>query len=122
MSPVTTDVPGAADSEPGMVDGFPTSTAIDAVATGCALISSNPRGEDRVFRAGIEYLRVPEDDPAALVDALVQLRDDPGLRAALARKGRDRIEGLMPVVDGVAQKLAVMGLRAIPPQRDSGSA
>jgi len=119
---VTTDVPGAADSEPGMVDGFPTSTAIDAVATGCALISSNPRGEDRVFRADIEYLRVPEDDPAALVRGLERLRDDPPLRAALARNGRDRIHALMAVRDGVAQKLAVMGLRAAPPRRDSGSA
>lgn len=110
VSPVAADTACDEGGEPGMSDGFPTSTAIDAVATGCALITSNPRGETRVFRPDVHYLAIPPRDPAALASALRRLRDDAELRQRLAESGMLRVRERMSVDRGVREKLAVMGI------------
>ena len=68
VSPATLDVGNDENAEPGTIDGFPSSTAVDAMATGICLVTSNPRGEHRVVRPGEHYIEVPDRDPDALAD------------------------------------------------------
>ena len=93
-SPVTRDDVDAGEGE-GMVDGFPTTAATDAMATGAVLVSSNPRHEHRVFEPGRHYVEVPERDPGALVAALLSLADDRDALAALADRGAGRVRERM---------------------------
>jgi glycosyltransferase involved in cell wall biosynthesis len=98
--------------EVGLVDGFPTTTAADALATGCALVHSNPRADHRVLEPGTHYLEIPERDSEALAAAVRRLAGDRPLRDELASRGADRIRTAMDV-DAVLQvKLAAMGLAA----------
>ncbi|MFN8104099.1 MAG: glycosyltransferase [Acidimicrobiia bacterium] len=107
VSPVTRDEVDAGEGA-GMVDGFPTTAATDAMATGAALISSNPRGEHRVFSPGLHYEELPERDPAALAAALVSFAADRGALAALARRGADRVRERMSTERIVSYKLATL--------------
>jgi glycosyltransferase involved in cell wall biosynthesis len=110
VSPVTRDTFGGEGSEPGTVDGFPTSTAIDAMSTGALLVSSNPRGDRTVVLPGEHYVEIPERDPNALAETLRTLRADPEWRRRVADAGMRRIHEEMSVERGVAEKLAAMGL------------
>ncbi|MEA2481524.1 MAG: hypothetical protein QOJ07_3446 [Thermoleophilaceae bacterium] len=112
VSPVTTDTFSDEKSEPGTVDGFPTSTAVDAMATGICLVTSNPRQEHRVVRPAEHYVEIPERDPEALAAVLTELRDDRAARLAVAERGMRRIRETMAVELGVAGKLRAMGLAA----------
>lgn len=109
VSPVTRDEEDFGEGA-GMVDGFPTTAATDAMATGCALVSSNPRGEERVFQEGKHYLGVPERDPAALAGALRCLAADRQATATLAREGAARVRERMSVQAITREKLDLMGL------------
>ncbi|MFK9094784.1 glycosyltransferase [Bacillus salipaludis] len=40
------------------LDGFPTTAAADAMATGCLLVSTNPRNERYILERGLDYLEV----------------------------------------------------------------
>lgn len=111
VSPVSTDRPDEPDGEPGMVDGFPTTCARDAMATGCCLVSANPRGERRVFRPGVDYIEIPERDPEALAKVLLDLRDDPALYRRIAPSGSARVRERVSVRATVETKLQAMGLR-----------
>lgn len=106
-SPVTRDDVDAGEGA-GMVDGFPTTAATDAMATGSALVSSNPRREHRVFTPGRHYVEVPERDPEALASALRALADDRDALAALARSGAERVREAMSARAIVSHKLDVV--------------
>jgi glycosyltransferase involved in cell wall biosynthesis len=110
VSPVSVEGPDAPPGEVGVVDGFPTTAASEAVASGCALIGSNPRGEDWLLRAGEHYLEIPMHDPDALADALRALATDRRERDRLARAGAQRLREVGDVRRVVAAKLAAMGL------------
>jgi glycosyltransferase involved in cell wall biosynthesis len=114
VSPVRPEGPDGPPGEVGLVDGFPTSTACEALASGCALISSNPRQEDWILRAGEHYAEVPMGDPDALAAALDDLERDRGLRDALASRGAVRIKEIMDVNAVARAKLAAMGLVSAP--------
>ncbi|MBX7158666.1 MAG: glycosyltransferase [Acidimicrobiia bacterium] len=103
-SPVTRDDVDAGEGA-GMVDGFPTTAATDAMATGAALVSSNPRREHRVFEPGRHYVEVPERDPGALASALRAFADDRDELAALSRRGADRVRERMSASAIVSAKL-----------------
>ena len=118
VSPVTVDTFSDEKSEPGTVDGFPTSTAVDAMATGICVVTSNPRAEHRVVRPDEHYVEIPERDPAALAATLRRLRDDRAARLDVAARGMRRIRETMAVERGVAQKLSVMGLDRVASARD----
>lgn len=109
VSPATLDVGDDENAEPGTVDGFPSSTAVDAMATGMCLVTSNPRAEHRVVRPGEHYVEVPDRDPDALARTLRELRDDPERRRRVAISGMQRIREVMAVDRGVADKLEAMG-------------
>jgi glycosyltransferase involved in cell wall biosynthesis len=95
--------------ELGVIDGFPTTAAAEAVASGCALVASNPRREFRGLRPGSDYVDVPERDPTAVADALIDLRRDRRRLAGLAAHGAARVRAFATEVV-VPQKLTTMGL------------
>jgi glycosyltransferase involved in cell wall biosynthesis len=109
ISPVRAEAAGLPD-EGGVVDGFPTTAASEALASGLALISSNPRGEDWLLRSGEHYLEVPVADPQALAAAITHLAEVPAERQRLARAGAERLREVGDVRAVVAAKLAAMGL------------
>ena len=102
----------------GTIDGFPTTAAAEAMASGCALVSSNPRREFRGLRPDLHYVDVPEREPEALVDALKMLQADREQLAALAARGAARVRAFATEIV-VPQKLAAMGLPA--PQQAANS-
>jgi glycosyltransferase involved in cell wall biosynthesis len=110
VSPVSVEGPDAPKGEVGVIDGFPTTAASEALASGCALISSNPRGEDWLLRPGEHYLEIPMHDPDALAAALLSLAADRAERDRLARVGAHRLREIGDVRHVVAAKLAAMGL------------
>jgi glycosyltransferase involved in cell wall biosynthesis len=110
VSPVRPSGMEGQPGEVGLVDGFPTSTACEALASGCALISSNPRGEDWILTAGEHYLEIPMQDPAALARGLDDLERDRDLRDALAERGAARIREVMNVREVARAKLEAIGM------------
>jgi glycosyltransferase involved in cell wall biosynthesis len=110
ISPVRAEGQDAPPGERGVVDGFPTTAASEALCSGLALISSNPRGEDWILRAGEHYAEIPVADPAALAETITRLAADPAERARLARDGAARLREIGDVRAVVAAKLAAMGL------------
>ena len=110
VSPVRAEAQDAPPGERGVVDGFPTTAASEAVISGLALISSNPRGEDWLLRAGDHYREVPVANAPALAEAIAELAADPAERSRLARDGAARLREIGDVRSVVAAKLAAMGL------------
>ena len=120
ISPVRPEGPDGPPEELGLIDGFPTTTASEALASGCALISSNPRDDHWVLAAGEHYLEIPVQDHVALAGALDQLERDRGLRDRLAEQGASRVREMMDVHATTRLKLGVMGFD-VAAARASGS-
>jgi glycosyltransferase involved in cell wall biosynthesis len=99
--------------EIGVIDAFPTSSAAEALATGCALVSSNPRGDEWILAPETDFLAVPARDAGALAEALRRLADDRDLRDTLAARGAARIREVTDVDRVVDAKLAAMGLAKV---------
>ena len=115
VSPVRDSGDDAAPGEVGLLDGFPTSTACDALASGCALVSSNPRGDPWPLTPEEHFIEIPPSGRATRVaDALRRLEADRALRDALAARGAARIREAMDVGRVVDEKLRAMGLAAAP--------
>jgi glycosyltransferase involved in cell wall biosynthesis len=75
----------------GNRDGLPT-TLLEAMALGTPCVSTDVTGIPELVRDGETGLLVPQNDPAALAEALARLLDDAELRVALAARARRRIE------------------------------
>lgn len=120
VSPVRPEGPDGPPEELGLIDGFPTTTASEALASGCALVSSNPRGDHWVLAAGEHYLEIPVQDHVALAAALDQLERDRALRDRLAQQGASRVREMMDVQETTRLKLGVMGFD-VAAARASGS-
>ena len=74
---------------PNWKEQFGPRATVEAMASGVPVVGSNSGAiPDVIADAG---LIVPEGDVEALAAALRRLRDDPALRAELARRGRDRV-------------------------------
>lgn len=78
---------------PSHREGFSRS-AMEAAATGCALVLTDIRGCREVGAHGEHLLLVPPRDPAGLTAAVGRLLGDPPLRARLAGAGHDRAHAL----------------------------
>jgi glycosyltransferase involved in cell wall biosynthesis len=114
VSPVRPEGPDAHPAEVSLVDGFPTTTASEALASGCALVSSNPRGEHWLVEPDVHYLEFPVRDADALADALRRLEADRDLRDRMAEQGAARVREVMDVRHVVDAKLRAMGLTGAP--------
>ncbi len=66
-------------------------TVLEAMASGCAVIAPGITSIPEV--AGDAALLVPRSDAVLLGEALARVLDDPGLREALAERGRRRAAG-----------------------------
>jgi glycosyltransferase involved in cell wall biosynthesis len=110
VSPVRPEGPDGQPGEIGLVDGFPTTTACEALASGCALVSSNPRSEHWIVEPGEHFIEFPVQDADALADALRRLEADRDLRDRLAEQGAARIREVMDVRRVVDAKLRAMEL------------
>jgi glycosyltransferase involved in cell wall biosynthesis len=74
---------------PSHREGFPRA-AMEAAASGLAVVATDVRGCRQVVDDGVTGTLVPLRSPAALADALRALGDDPARRAAMGEAGRAR--------------------------------
>jgi glycosyltransferase involved in cell wall biosynthesis len=109
LSPVSAESPGPSGSGEGMIDGFPTQAAVDAMSSGCLLVSANPLGDHRVFEPGVHYVECAADT-ISLRETLRELASDPQRMRAIADAGAARVRERMDVRLGVEAKLALIGL------------
>jgi glycosyltransferase involved in cell wall biosynthesis len=65
---------------------------LEAMASGCAVVSTDTYGVREYLDHGQNGLVVPVDDPNALADAIERLLDDPELAESLARAGCRTVE------------------------------
>jgi len=72
---------------PSHREGFPRA-AMEAAASGVAIVATNIRGCREVVDNGVNGLLVPKKDPAALAAAIDQLVRDPSARKAMGEQGR----------------------------------
>ncbi len=66
---------------------------LEAQACGCPVIAADVAGLASVVRDGVTGYLVSGHDPAAYADRLARLLDDPGLAAAMGRRGRLLAQG-----------------------------
>ncbi len=64
----------------------------EAMAAARPVIAADDGGPREIVTHGVDGLRVPPGDVAALSDAILQLAEDPALRAELGRRGRQTVE------------------------------
>ena len=76
---------------PSLYEGSSLAT-LEAMAAGCAVVSSAIPGTDELITHEEDGLLVPPNDPAALTEALRRLLEDPELRRRLGRAARARVE------------------------------
>ena len=84
-------VPSIHDTS-GNVDGLP-NTALEAMASGTALVATGVGGLGSVAADGLTARLVPERDARALANAIADLLNDPERRQSLGRRARDMICG-----------------------------
>ncbi|HSG65054.1 MAG TPA: glycosyltransferase [Gammaproteobacteria bacterium] len=87
-------------------EGLP-KTVIEAMACGVATVATRVGGVAEIIEDGRNGLIVPPGDPQALAQALLRLHDQPDLRAALGRAGRERIGSALRVEDTIARTAAL---------------
>lgn len=74
----------------GDKDGIPTAL-LEAMAAGCAIVSTDAGSILEVIDDGIEGLLVPQFNASALAEAVVRLAEDDTLRGRLSRGAIDRV-------------------------------
>jgi glycosyltransferase involved in cell wall biosynthesis len=75
---------------PSLSEGWPLPPA-EAAACGCAIVSTGNKGVREYIEHGRTGLLSPPGDPESLANNVCLLVENEGLRAKLARAGRDRI-------------------------------
>ena len=72
-------------------DGIP-NVLVEAMAAGTPVIASAVSGIPELVEHEVNGLLVEPEDPEALADTLLRLRDDPAFGRALAENGRETVE------------------------------
>jgi glycosyltransferase involved in cell wall biosynthesis len=108
LSPATPASPDDRSGDGGVVDGFPTAAAVEAVSSGLLLITGNPEGEHSQLRPGIDHIEVPAT-AQAFADAVRLVLADPATAASIADSGSRRVRERLDVRVGAAARLALMG-------------
>jgi glycosyltransferase involved in cell wall biosynthesis len=89
-------------------DGFPTTTAGDAMSTGCLLVSSNPRQDRFVLQSGVDYIEITEN--RSLVEILWWVKDHFQEAMIIGANGTHKIRSFYASEVVVSTKLKAMGL------------
>jgi glycogen(starch) synthase len=90
-------------------EGLPL-TAIEAAATGTAMVLSDIPGHDEIVEPGVSGLLFPVKDPAACAAAVARLLDDRELRAEMARRQLEAAVERFSWPRCVTASLAAVGL------------
>jgi glycosyltransferase involved in cell wall biosynthesis len=109
MSPVTAETPHDLEGDGGVVDGFPTGAAAEAMSSGLLLVTSNPLADRRLLRAGHDHLEI-EADAEAVSTAVRWVLDHPVAAATIASAGAARVRERMEARVGARHRLALMGM------------
>ncbi len=89
-------------------DGFPTTTAADAMATGCVLVTTNPRQDRYVLVSGQDYMELTES--RSLIENLQWVKDNFHRAMNIGINGSNKIVKRYDSKLIVKTKLAAMGL------------
>lgn len=95
-----------------ILPGIPTIRVFEALACGIPLVSAPWDDCERLFNPGSDYLVAP--DEAVMTRHLKQLRDDPGLRAALAANGLAAIQARHSCARRARELLSIFDRLAAP--------
>jgi len=90
------------------LDGFPTTSAADAMASGCLLIATNYRADHQTIQSGADYVEVEAGSAQALRRAFLWVREHPQEARAIARHGAATASRLFDHRRVVARKLAAI--------------
>jgi glycosyltransferase involved in cell wall biosynthesis len=80
---------------------------LEAMIQGVPAVVSNVGGSAEIVRDGVEGLRTPPGDPAALAAALQRLVDDPTFRQACGQRARQRVETAFSIRETIARYQAL---------------
>lgn len=89
------------------LDGFPTTAAVDAMATGCLLLTTNPRNDQLILEVGIDYLKINADEQSFL-HALFWIKCHFHKAKRIALNGSKKIKASFDRKKVVTAKLAHM--------------
>lgn len=73
------------------VDGFPTAAAVDAMSSGCCLISTNSRKDHFILSEGTDYVEIKQKSPEDLAIAIEWLRLNQDKMLEIAKNGQEKI-------------------------------
>jgi glycosyltransferase involved in cell wall biosynthesis len=107
VSPVRTEPDGLGGE---MVDGFPTTTAGSAMASGCLLVTSNPARDHTVLTPGLTHVELAEATPEALVTALDWAATRRPIARRTAEAGQRTVRERLDVFAAMRGRLDVLGL------------
>ncbi|MDY7991540.1 glycosyltransferase [Paenibacillus polymyxa] len=89
-------------------DGFPTTAAAEAIATGCILVSTNSRNDERILEAGEDYFKIDEANPDMLVQTLNMIRNEFPLIQEKGYKTAIKTKNLLDAQGNVRKKLNII--------------
>lgn len=95
-------------SDSNALDGFPTTAAAEAMATGCLLVSTNVRKDERILRKGFDYFEFDPGDSHKLVSILVDVRDNLSSIQEIGYKSSKKAQTLLDAKSNVKRKLSYM--------------
>ncbi|NOU79236.1 glycosyltransferase [Paenibacillus sp. LMG 31459] len=87
------------------LDGFPTTAAGEAMATGCVLISTNARNDERIIENVQDYYEIEEDNPEMLYKTLNAVLDNFPAVQQMGYNAAKKIQSLLDAEMNVKMKL-----------------
>ena len=90
------------------IDGFPTASAADAMASGCLLITTNYRKIHQGLRPSVDYLEIEVKNADSLRETLRWVRDHPRDAMRIAAAGSATARRLFDSKRVVARKLSAI--------------
>ncbi|WP_248930304.1 glycosyltransferase family protein [Paenibacillus hamazuiensis] len=87
------------------LDGFPTTSAVDAMSTGCVLVSTNPRNDRLILEPEKDFIEV-QPSGQAIADALFWIKDHFGEAMQIGANGANKIKNRFDAKQIVKSKLS----------------